>query len=359
MKEGKTEVKKDATAEVEVTNDYDLQTIDIPVEKKWNDKNYEKLRPTNVIFVLLANGDRTGKTVTVDANSQWKGVFKDLPLFQDEEPITYTIEEIVLPGYTSETSGNANDGFTVTNTFITVYGQVDIPVKKIWEDDGNKWDKRPSDITVKLFADGEYTGKSAKLNDGNKWFYIFEKMPEERVTYDGKRVKIVYTIEEVKIENYDSAIESDGAGGFTITNTLNDIFGKVDIPVTKIWKDDNDKAKLRPDSITVKLYADGKYTGKKAKLSEKNKWKYFFEGMPEKTAEGKTIKYTVEEKTVKNYKTKIEGNAQTGFTITNTVIPGKDTKTGDATRLGLLLALMAAAGIGGGTALVGRRRRKE
>lgn len=94
------------------------------------------------------------------------------------------------------------------------------------------------------------------------------------------------------------------------------------ISVEKIWEDGNDEAKKRPDSITVKLLANGEDTGKRLVLSAKDNWKGSFYGL-DYTKDGKTIEYTVAEIGVKDYESKVSGSDKSGYIITNTVVPEK------------------------------------
>ncbi|HFD1776253.1 TPA: Cna B-type domain-containing protein, partial [Enterococcus faecium] len=61
---------------------------------------------------------------------------------------------------------------------------------------------------------------------------------------------------------------------------------------------------LRPNSVQVQLYADGKEVGSPVELMEANQWRHTWNDLPEK-ANGQTIKYTVKEVT-----------AVTGYTST-------------------------------------------
>ena len=94
------------------------------------------------------------------------------------------------------------------------------------------------------------------------------------------------------------------------------------ISVEKIWEDGNDEAKKRPDSITVKLLANGEDTGKRLVLSATDNWKGSFYGL-DYTQDGKTIEYTVAEIGVKDYESKVSGSDKSGYIITNTVVPEK------------------------------------
>lgn len=79
----------------------------------------------------------------------------------------------------------------------------------------------------------------------------------------------------------------------------------VTIAGLKIWNDDNDKFKVRPQSITVHLKADGAEKGSMT-VSAANGWKYSFDNLPKTDASGKTIAYTIEEEAVSRYRATVE-----------------------------------------------------
>ena len=88
------------------------------------------------------------------------------------------------------------------------------------------------------------------------------------------------------------------------------------IPVVKIWKDNENAEKARPESITVNLMADGEIKDTVV-LSEENNWQYTFENL-DVYQKGNKIAYTISEVEVPRYALEIEGNMETGFTIINT-----------------------------------------
>ena len=103
--------------------------------------------------------------------------------------------------------------------------------------------------------------------------------------------------------------------GYDVTNTYSP--EQTSITVTKAWADNNDQDGLRPESVTVKLLADGQETNKTLTLSSDNNWQGTFSGL-DKYREGKEISYSVAEVSVTGYETEISGSSSTGFTITNT-----------------------------------------
>lgn len=122
-----------------------------------------------------------------------------------------------------------------------------------------------------------------------------------------------------------------------------------EVPIKKVWNDENNKYGDRPDSVNIKLYANDKDTGKMLVLNKDNNWNDVFTNLPMKD-DGKIIKYTIKEEKAEKYRTKITGNAKDGFVITNTyknIKPKKDSpKTGDSD-MGFLLMGIAGLGIAG------------
>ncbi|MEK1453346.1 Cna B-type domain-containing protein, partial [Limosilactobacillus fermentum] len=71
------------------------------------------------------------------------------------------------------------------------------------------------------------------------------------------------------------------------------------VSVIKEWDDNNNSARLRPDSIKVQLYANGLPTGKAVTLNSANNWQYTWSGLV-KNAKGSRITYTVKEVSIPN-----------------------------------------------------------
>lgn len=56
---------------------------------------------------------------------------------------------------------------------------------------------------------------------------------------------------------------------------------QIEISVSKVWDDANDKDGLRPESIKVQLYANGEAQGKKVTLNDPNEWTYTWKNLDE------------------------------------------------------------------------------
>lgn len=148
------------------------------------------------------------------------------------------------------------------------------------------------------------------------WKWSFTDLPKYA---DGK--EIVYSIKEDTVDGYTPSYTD-----FNITNTYSP--EQTSVSVMKAWDDKNDQDGIRPESITVKLLADGKDTKETAVLSDSNKWTHTFTGL-DKFKGGKEIVYTVEEAKVEGYETSVTGNASTGFVITNCHTPAPPEKPED------------------------------
>ncbi len=93
----------------------------------------------------------------------------------------------------------------------------------------------------------------------------------------------------------------------------------IDIPVEKVWVDNDDKAGFRPKSVIVvlKQKVDGKQ--KTLELSAENDWKGVFKNLPKYCCGGDVEQnYSIEELEVPKYYTKIEGDQYKGYLLTNT-----------------------------------------
>lgn len=110
----------------------------------------------------------------------------------------------------------------------------------------------------------------------------------------------------------------------------------IDIPVTKVWSDNNNAGKTRPESITVYLdqgtaNKDGSVTDydtiATATLDETNSWTYTFEDLEKFHGDGVTeYSYAVRESDVEGYTGEIKKDDDGSFTITNTLVNTGDLK---------------------------------
>ena len=118
-------------------NTYTPAKTEVPVKKLWKDENNQDgKRPSSVTVKLLADGQDTGKTLELTEANGWAGSFKDLDADKGGTPIKYTVVEVTVAGYTSEVTGDAASGFTITNSYSPE--TVDVKATKNWEDANNQ-----------------------------------------------------------------------------------------------------------------------------------------------------------------------------------------------------------------------------
>ena len=286
-----------------VINTHAPEQTAVTVTKSWQDANdQDGIRPNDITVVLLANGEPTGETMILSEGNNWTGTFTDLDKYLEGQVIAYTVEELKITGYVSQITGNAADGYIITN--IHTPETVTISGAKTWVDNDNQDGKRPASITINLLADGKVI-ETVTVTEAEEWTWSFENLPK----YRDHGVQIIYTITENAVDEYYTAIN-----GYDVTNT-HDI-EKTSVSVTKAWVDSNDQDGYRPESITVVLLANGEDTGKTLILTASNNWAGTFTEL-DKYADGEEIVYTIQELEVSEYNTVITGTQANGYTITN------------------------------------------
>ena len=228
----------------------------------------------------------------------------------------YTITEVTAPaGYQLDTTPikvtaddlNNNAKAVVKNAVNTKL--ISVSGEKKWDDSNDQDGKRPAAITVDLLADGvKIQSKTVTAADG--WKYSFGNLPESK---GGK--KIAYTVAEEPVDGYTSAVD-----GSNITNTHK--VERTSVSVEKKWSDASNQDGVRPSSVSVQLYANGKVSGDPVTLDAANSWKHTWSDL-DKNAAGKAIVYTVKEVSIPGgYVSETSGDAASGYTITNKHTPG-------------------------------------
>ena len=294
-----------------ITNSYTPGKTSATVTKIWNDaENQDGKRPESITVSLLADGKETGKTVTLSIENNWKQTISDLPEKADGKAIEYTWTEETLPeGY--ELTDNSKNGTVTTLTNTYAPETTSITVTKTWDDADNQDGKRPESIIVNLLANGEIVARqTVKADEAGNWTYTFKDLPKYA---NGK--EITYTVTEEAVEGYETSVD-----GFNITNTYTT--ETTEVKGSKTWNDADNQDGKRPESITVRLLANGEEKDSQTVTADENgNWTYSFEKLPKYEA-GKEILYTVTEDAVADYTTEI-----TGYDITNSYAPGKTSVT--------------------------------
>ena len=276
----------------------------VPVTKIWHGKEAD-----SITIHLYADDVEVDHIILTKANKdqhKWQHTFGPLEKYTPAgQVIKYTVKEDPIGGYDPTITGDAEQGFTITNYDTE---KIKIPVQKVWRGPA------VSEITVRLLADGKATDKqlflTANSDPAKNWKGEFTDLPKYSKE-DGHEIE--YMVQEVNIPNYTSTITGSVKDGFVITNTNTET---VNVPVTKKWVGgvaDEIIIDLRRGDVPFRTQTLKKtdYQG--------NVWHYTFENLPKyDEVTGKAYVYTVSERYLAWYSTEITGDMAAGFTITNT-----------------------------------------
>ncbi len=200
----------DSDGKYELTNIHDPELVDVKGSKTWDDNDdQDGERPSTIKINLVTDGTVTNSLdVSADENGDWTWAFTDLYKYRDHGvEIQYAITENSVTNYST-----TYDGYDVKNTH-TPY-KTSVTVTKAWDDQNNKDNIRPTEVTVELYANGKATGKTVKLNASNKWTASFTDLDVSKNGW-----AIAYTVKESAVSGYTAKITGNQKTGFVVTNT--------------------------------------------------------------------------------------------------------------------------------------------
>ena len=295
-----------------VTNSRTPEKIAIKASKKWDDaENQDGKRPANVVVKLYKEvGGQKSEVAnrTLTEADQWAIEFTNLNKYEKGQEVVYSLEEDAVPHYQSQVTGNAADGFVVTNTYkpetIKISGQ------KKWDDAENQDGKRPNAVRVKILK-GQDIVDVQEVTAANGWKYESNPLPKYAAGQE-----IAYTVAEEAVSGYTSKVD-----GYNITNSYTP--ETVKISGQKVWDDADNQDGKRPASVKVKILNGD--TVDEQNVTSANDWKYESKALP-KYASGQEITYTVSEEAVPGYTSKVDG-----YNITNSYTPETTTVSGSKT----------------------------
>lgn len=308
-----------------------VESTSLQVEKRWygiaEDQQQEiiaglwrttgNIGDENAQPVLDAHGDQL--TIALNLENQWRDSFTNLPKYDtDGNAYTYYARELTIGGVPAEQMHCLIQYIDTENaTIIANIGFMEIAGSKIWKDNHNAYETRPETLQLTLFrstpGSDEQTVSAVPIweKEEDVWYYRYVDLPKTDIQGN----PYSYRVEESLPEGYE--LEQDG---YDLTNRL---FGKVEIPVTKIWRDQDNSSGERPSQIELVLYADGTeyrravvykdtngfFEGEdKIKPNTDPVWRYTFTDLPMYDLEGKRIEYTVKEADVPDgYEVRYEG----------------------------------------------------
>ena len=306
----------------QVVDDYASDPITISGEKTWKDYDQDSQQegnhPDSITINLMKKGSDTPvDTRTVNEDCDWAWSFDNLAPYTGNEKNEYYITEVSVADYEThyEDNGNVTNIYSPDKTYYRVI--------KDWVDSNDQDGKRPNSVTVQLCkivvnddqttTDVPIEGKILTLNETNDWMDMFDGLD----IYENNE-RIVYTVKETDdLDGYESTVSlNPETHTFTVTNTHTP--ETVDISGSKTWDDGGNQDGIRPDSITIRLWADDvEIASKIVKEGANGDWTWSFENLP-KYKNGQEIRYTITEDAVEGYVAKVDDNS---YNVTNTHIP--------------------------------------
>ena len=285
-----------------------VESVVLSVEKFWG--GIASATAPEVTVALLRDGVQVSK-VTLTNATKWKASFPAQPKYDETgKEYVYSVVEtkvgtVEVNGaesieYKGETVLISYDDRNGNNFVIRNIGTKDISGTKTWLDDSDAYDTRPENLELELtrvISGGRpevVSATPAWTKTGNVWRYVYRDLPAT----DRNGNAYTYTVTEKVPAGY--------APTKTGNNFTNLLTGKVDVPFTKIWRDNSNADGSRPDSVTFVLYADGVATSRMITLQKgliqsifsPNEWSGEFKDLPEYDSTGHRIEYTVREQTV-------------------------------------------------------------
>ena len=376
-----------------ITNTHEPEKYKITVTKVWVDENNKfGLRPDSVKFTVTGDDENTYEVTLKGTGDTWTAEVEVIKYHDGGKEVEFTVdEEDIVAGYAKDI-----EGLTITNTFKPWWG--DPPVKKeisgdepakaetftfklkavSFKKDENSAEDLTGNMPMPEGANGQEMTMDVKAGETKEfgkfdlvvtgvYTYTITEVTGEAEGYsysdevhtivytvtadEDNSLKCVKTVDGVEIDA-EKETDEENVSKFTFTNEYTKPV--VSVKVSKVWEDNNNEELTRPDSVTVKLLADGKDTGKTLELSKATEWAGTFENLDKYDAEGNEIKYTVDEAEIpEGYSAVVSGDAAKGFVITNSLVP----PTGDTSDIFLWSGLSMTSLLGLGYLFF--RRKKE
>ena len=333
-----------------ITNTYSTSgtPTSYTVKKVWDSGNTDVLKTPVTVNLYRTYGGTTqvARTAVLNSGNRWTYTFDGLPTEINGKTVTYSAREVTDLGDDWTTSHDyaalGTNSAKITNKYNGDLYNVKVALN--WNDNNNQDNKRPSSVSVAIFAYDETTSTtnslwstSVMLSTKNNWSSIYTSMP--RYSIDGNeltyKVVVAYKSDDYTISSDGEVDTINNAISFSATPDENGVInlaftenhtpetGKV--KVTKSWNG----GKIDDSEIKFSLLANGSEV-KTGTLSKNNGWAMTFDNLPV-YENGEEISYTVVENNTPNGYTPSYSDCvmassdveKSTLTITNTYDPKK------------------------------------
>ena len=223
-----------------VTNTIKQTTTTVMFSKTWVDPYGTDANVSRTAtFVLKQDGNEINRYVLTNSPQYFEYTFTTYLVDNQELPLptykdggtarhVYTVEELQPVGYTSR-EDTAHDGWQFTNTIVQ-NSEYSVNVTKAWN--GPETAPKPAEgVQVQLFKNGGETAIATITLSAPEWAGSFTGLEE----FNGSGSRNAYTVKEVSVDDYTSAITGSQASGYVITNTYNDYKYQLILHYTTIY----------------------------------------------------------------------------------------------------------------------------
>lgn len=186
---------------------------------------YKLFNEDTAYYVSIGSGSNTSSSYISDKSTQTTFVYRPTGAEYDESDFTYDGRNYNLKVNGLADYSNTHVAFAV----VRIPEFVERSVTKVWDDEDDKYNKRPNSVEVQLYADGIECGDPVILNEDNSWSYTWSNL--YKYQYNNgvpTSYPVIYTVLEKTVDGYTPKVTQDN-GVFTVTNT----FGVHSLKITK------------------------------------------------------------------------------------------------------------------------------
>lgn len=319
-------------------NTFIMPMVTIEGTKTW--KNVPTGYNTPAVIIQLKRSGAVVTTQQIDSGNGSVGTYKfpEMPKYSTTGvEYTYTVAEKEVPGYDTELDAT---GRNFTNTYNPTKAQYAVIGEKKVNGVGAPDESFTFVLTAKVATNpmpaGSASGKKTisekegSLSFGvisfdNPGVYEYEIAETagttEGFTYSTDKYTLTLTVTDTEgVLSVSGAIKNGAASAGAILFTNNYVIPTRDQKVTKVWIDNNDALKVRPDSVQIQLErtpAGGTIedVGTPQAVTAAAGWTYTFPKQPVHDLSGNVYTYSAREvNTSPNYKSEASD-----LTVTNTI----------------------------------------
>ncbi|MBQ6504254.1 MAG: Cna B-type domain-containing protein [Flexilinea sp.] len=165
-----------ADSATSATVTYTMSTKTITITTLWDDNENFENRPSSItVDAYIGNGTTTVGSCTATAAESWTCSISDLAAKDASgADMSYTVKAQNIPNYRSTPVSTAGSNVSITNALALT----NVVVRKIWIDNLNSDNYRPTSVCLQLYDNGTPTQYLITLTGtGDEWSYTFQDVP--------------------------------------------------------------------------------------------------------------------------------------------------------------------------------------